>query len=218
MAAKVMNQTRCVIIAGAPEADAAFIQSVVRADDYIVCADRGAAAALAAGLKPDLIVGDFDSFAGSLPDNCEIIRLCPEKDDTDTQHAIDTALSRGFRDFVLLAATGGRLDHTYANLCMLAYLARRGAEGVILAKNKEVRLLTDGTYDYSGRCGQTFSVFPFGCPDAVLSYTGAKYPLNRGKLIHSGAMGVSNIFVGDTAAITVHSGEALVFCYAQIEG
>ena len=210
-----MNETsRCVVIAGSPEADAAFIKSVVRDGDFVICADRGVAAAQAAGVAVDLIVGDFDSFTGALPEGAEVIRLTPKKDDTDTLHAIQTALSRGCRRFVLLAATGGRLDHSFANLCMLEYIAQRGAEGIILSKNEEIRCLTEGSYDFSGRLGQTFSVFPFGCQTAVLTYTGAEYPLERGSLTHAEAMGISNVFTAERASVTVHSGTVLVFCTA----
>ena len=89
---------RCVIIAGSPDADAATIKTAVRGGDFIMCADRGYATAKAAGLVPDVVIGDFDSYGGELPSDCEVIRLCPEKDDTDTMHCVTTALERGFRD------------------------------------------------------------------------------------------------------------------------
>ena len=53
-------------------------------------------------------------------------------------------------------------------------------------------------------------MFPYGCQRAVLSYTGAYYPLDHGVLTHSVAMGVSNVFTDDSAEITVHEGKALV--------
>ena len=206
-----MNKNlRCVIIAGAPGANAAFIRAALRPDDYIICADRGYQTALEAGVTPDLLVGDFDSYEGKLPSNVEILRLNPEKDDTDTLHCVKTALERGFTDFLLLAATGGRLDHTLANLSVTEYLADRGSRCIILSKNEKAELLTVGAYTYSGCKGLTFSVFPYGCQKAVLSYKGAYFPLEHGVLTHSTAMGVSNIFTADKAEITVHEGKALL--------
>jgi len=199
-----------VIIAGAPGADVAFLAQTVQPEDYVICADRGYAAARAAGLQPDLIVGDFDSYAGALPDGCEVVRLCPEKDDTDTMHCVNIALERGFRSFLLLSALGGRLDHSLANLCIAEYLAERGAECMILSRDEEIRLLTEGVHPLDGCRGLTFSVFPFGCPSVTLSYEGAYYPLTRGVLRHSNPMGVSNVFTADRALITVHSGKALL--------
>ena len=110
----------------------------------------------------------------------------------------------------MLAATGGRLDHTLANLSVTEYLADRGSRCIILSENEKAELLTVGAYTYSGCKGLTFSVFPYGCQKAVLSYKGAYYPLEHGVLTHSTAMGVSNIFTADKAEITVHEGKALL--------
>ena len=210
MASQVKPQKRCVIISGAPNPDIDFIRETVGESDFVICADCGVAAAQKAGVKPGLIIGDFDSYSGELPQGCEIITLVPEKDDTDTLHCINVALERGFRDFVLLAATGGRLDHTFANCCMLEYLREHGASGMILSKNEKITVLTAGSYDFNGCKGLTFSVYPFGCGAATLSYEGAKYPLQSGTLTHSAAMGTSNIFTENTANITVHSGQIIL--------
>ncbi len=210
------QQRRCVIIAGAPNADTAFLAQTVQPEDYLICADRGYAAATAAGLRPDLIVGDFDSYGGALPDDCEVVRLCPEKDDTDTMHCVDLALERGFREFLLLSALGGRLDHSIANLCIAEYLEEHGARCTLLSRSEEIRLLTEGRCTLNGCRGLTFSVFPFGCQRVTLSYEGAYYPLTNGTLTHSFPMGVSNVFAADSAHITVHSGRALLLINKKI--
>lgn len=210
MASQVKNPKKCVIIAGAPDPDIDFIRETVGENDYVICADCGVATAQKAGIMPDLIVGDFDSYSGDLPRGCEIITLVPEKDDTDTLHCINVALERGFRDFALLAAIGGRLDHTFANCCMLEYLSEHGTHGIILSRKEKITVLPVGSYDFNGCKGLTFSVYPFGCGSATLSYEGAKYPLQNGTLTHSAAMGTSNIFTEDRAKITVHSGQIIL--------
>ena len=210
MATEINKNRRCVVIAGAPGADAAYIKAALRPLDYIICADRGYQTAVEAGVTPNLLVGDFDSYQGGLPRGVEIIRLNPEKDDTDTLHCVKTALERGFTDFILLAATGGRLDHTLANLSVTEYLTDRGTHCIILSENEKTELLTEGRHIYSGCKGLTFSVFPYGCQIVVLSYNGAYYPLDHGVLTHSTAMGVSNVFTADTSEITVHEGRALL--------
>ena len=210
MAAKVTGKTRCVIISGAPEFDAEFIKTAVKNSDYVICADSGLTAAEKAGVTPDLIVGDFDSYTDSVPNDCEVIRLSVDKDDTDTLHCVKVALDRGFRDFALLAATGSRLDHTLANLSILEFFGENGATGVILSENETVCFICKGEHRFDGNKGKTFSVLPFGCESVTLSYSGAKYPLVNGTLKHSVAMGISNVFVEDKAAITVHEGRALV--------
>ena len=138
MATEINKNRRCVVIAGAPCADAAYIKAALRPLDYIICADRGYQTAVEAGVTPNLLVGDFDSYQGGLPRGVEIIRLNPEKDNTDTLHCVKTALERGFTDFLLLAATGGRLDHTLANLSVTEYLADRGSRCIILSENQKM--------------------------------------------------------------------------------
>ncbi len=206
---------RCVIIAGSPDADAATIKTAVRGGDFIMCADRGYATAKAAGLVPDVVIGDFDSYGGELPSDCEVIRLCPEKDDTDTMHCVTTALERRFRDFLLLGAIGGRLDHSLANLCVLEALAAQGATGCIVSDSEMIMLLREGRHRCGGYKGRTFSVFPFGCASVTLTYEGAYYPLRHGTLTHAVPMGVSNVFTDDEALITVHSGQALLILHLR---
>lgn len=72
-------------------------------------------------------------------------RLIPEKDDTDTGHAITYALAHGFRTLVLTCALGGRLDHTLANLQNAANAAVQGASVTILDEGSEISFLTHGT-------------------------------------------------------------------------
>ena len=117
---------KCYIIAGAPSPDIEFIRNEIPQNAFVLCADRGYSYAKAAGVSPSVIIGDFDSCADALPDTAETITLQREKLYTDTVHCIDNALQKGYDEMVVLAATGGRLDHTVANLYALEYAGSRG--------------------------------------------------------------------------------------------
>lgn len=211
MAIKVGElQMRCVIIAGSPKADIAYIKSVVSDKDYVICADRGCNYALQANISPDLIIGDFDSYTEKIPFDCEIIKLKVHKDDTDTQHCVDVAFERGFKDIVILCGTGGRLDHTIANISVLQYIAEKGGKGLLLSAEERIEILDTGNYNYNGYSGKTFSVFPFSCNEICVSYNGTEYALQRGLLTSSVAMGISNVFTSDKASVVIHSGYALM--------
>ena len=185
---------RCVIIAGSPDAEINFIAEQVKDCNYLICADKGYEYAKKAGIKPDLIVGDFDSYSGELPDDCEIIKLNSHKDDTDLLHCIGVALSRGYDDFLILAATGGRFDHTFANISTLMYLDKKGEKG---------------EYKINDCKGKTFSVFPFACESVNVTYIGAEYSADNLVLTAEDAMGVSNIFTTDKAAVKINYGNAI---------
>lgn len=90
--------------------------------DLLIAADGGYA--YLQGQKPDLVVGDFDSL-GYVPEGEQIIRHPVQKDDTDMLLAVREGLKRGYRKFVLYGGIGGRLDHTIANLQVLAFCRGR---------------------------------------------------------------------------------------------
>ena len=116
---------RCVIFGGGEIADLRYAQSLLREDDYIICADRGYAYCVSMGVVPDLVLGDFDSYNGSLPQNCELLRYPVEKDDTDTMLAVKEAIRRGYHEIMMLGMLGGRLDHTLANIQTVVFFVFR---------------------------------------------------------------------------------------------
>ena len=98
----------------------------IKAAEYIIACDRGYSYAKRSGIVPDLLLGDFDSYTGNLPEGAAVERLPREKDDTDTMHAVRRALELGFTRISLYCALGGRLDHLLANLQAASYAAERG--------------------------------------------------------------------------------------------
>lgn len=205
------KSVRCIIISGCPCADSQFIKDFIKAEDYVICADNGYSYAKQFYIIPNLIVGDFDSFEGTLPET-EIITLQTHKDDTDTAHCAKVAIERGFKKVVILGALGGRNDHSFANLCVLQYLDENGVEGIIIDKKETVEFKGKGIYEYKNLKGKTFSVFPFACNEAVVSYYGkCEYQAESLKLKSSLAMGVSNIFRSDEVKIEVKEGNVLIF-------
>ena len=111
-----------------------------RPGDLIIAADAGYARCREAGLRPDLVVGDFDSSAA--PAGEAVLRLPVEKDDTDTLHALRLGLARGCRDFVIYGGTGGaRADHTLANIQCLYFLAAHEARGRLYGDGAVWRVL-----------------------------------------------------------------------------
>lgn len=201
---------RCVIISGSPDTDINFIKQTIRHSDYVICADKGYLFAKEAEITPNLIVGDFDSYIGKLPDACEIITLNSEKDDTDTAHCVELALKKGFDEIIILGACGGRLDHTLANLSTLLHIESCGAKGVLLSENEKILMLKAGEYSFKNLCGKTFSLFPFGCKSVCVSYCGVKYPLDSFVVSCDTSLGTSNIFTSDDSKIKINDGNAIV--------
>ncbi len=206
---------KCVIIAGAPNPDIDFIRQTAQTADCVICADRGYAYARQAGIEPQVVIGDFDSFTELLPQNKEIITLQREKMFSDTVHCIDKAIKMGYNNLVILAATGGRLDHTLCNCYALEYAADHGANAMLLSEKERVELLTNESRTYEEMNGRTFSLFPFGAASAEVSIEGAHYPLDCYTMTSGTPIGLSNIFEGEKSCITVHSGKVILIINQQ---
>lgn len=199
---------RCVIFGGGELKDIRFTQSLLREDDYIVCADRGYAYCAAMGRKPDLILGDFDSYNGKLPPGCEVLRYPIEKDDTDTMLAVKEAIRREFADILMLGMLGGRLDHTLANIQTIVYAVQHGASASIVEKDCRITALRGGqstAIPYAR--GFHFSVFCHSDSAEGVSIRHAKYELENDQITNGFPIGVSNSFLpGEDAVVSVESG------------
>lgn len=205
------EKVRAVIICGSPEADIDFIKSFVRENDYVMCADNGYNTAKKAGIIPDIFVGDFDSYKGVVEKSVEVVRLNTHKDDTDTMHCAELAARYGFKKAALLAATGARLDHTLANFNVLKFFAEHEIEASVNTRTETVHFHTVGEYTYNKLNGRTFSLIPFCCESAVVSFEGnVEYPAQELELSSSQVTGVSNIFKSDSVKINILKGNVLV--------
>lgn len=194
----------CTIVCGAPCRE--FTTELV--EGYVIAADRGLDYCLAAGVSPDLAVGDFDSAESNVPDGIECVRVSPIKDDTDAMLAADIAVERGFRELRFLCALGGRLDHSIANIQMIYSLKLKGISAVLYGDEAKAFLAVDECVKLP-KNGGYLSIFTYG-EAAEVSVVGVKYPLDHGVLKNDFPLGVSNEITEEYAGITVHSGAALI--------
>ena len=204
---------RCVIVAASRELDIEYIRNNIREDDYIIGAEAGVEKLNRLNIKPNLVVGDLDSYSGEIPSDIEIIKLPVCKDDTDTFYAIKEGIKRGCDSFVILGGFGGRFDHTFANLCILEYLSDKGYSNLLIDKSNKAFIMGEGEKVIYGTRGKNVSVFPFGTDYCTVSYKNLMYNMREKTLysnISSGPMGVSNSFLGNEATIIVHSGKELI--------
>lgn len=201
---------KCVIFAGGEIKDLSFIDTAELSHNFVICADSGYKYAEELGIVPDIIMGDFDSYTGRLPENTEIYRSIPEKDDTDTMLAVKTAISRGFTEIVLYGALGKRFDHAFANIQSLVYAYENGCAMSILDSDNEITVQGSGEKDYLKRKGWYFSIFALTDTAVISRYSGVKYPLENYLLKSSFPIGVSNEIMADKAVLQIDSGLILV--------
>lgn len=181
-------------------------------DDLIVAADGGYAAAMSAGLEPNVIIGDFDSSEEPQNTSAHVVKLNPVKDDTDMLAAVKLGLRRGYRTFVLYGGTGGRLDHTVANISTLAYLNAFGAHGYLIDENSVATVITEEKFTVPKNAVGTVSVFCCGGAASGVTLKNLQYTLDNAELTPEFPIGVSNATIENkTGEISVKHGSLLVF-------
>ena len=200
---------RCVIVGGADIGNYGFIREELRSDDYIVFCDSGLKHMSELHVKPDLIVGDFDSYENPHLDVETIVLPCI-KDDTDTVFAVKEAVKRGFLDFLLVGVIGARLDHSLCNVSLLLYLDSLGKTGCIIDDYSEMEIvsskaaLIDERYSF-------FSLLNITGSAKGINISGAKYELTDAEITCEYQYGVSNeVTPGETANVSVADGKLLL--------
>ena len=175
-------------------------------DALVIAADGGLVHTQALGIRPDVILGDFDSL-GYVPEDSRVFPV--EKDDTDAMLAVRLGLERGCDFFYFYGALDGpRLDHTMANFQTLAFLATHGARGCLIGRDYIATVAAGEAISFPAGATGILSLFCLGT-DATVSIEGLQYPLDRGSLTADFPLGVSNHFIGAPSRITVEEGLVL---------
>ena len=184
---------RCVIIGAGEIKDIDFLKSVIKSDDTIVCADAGYIYAQKAGLDIDCIIGDFDS--SDRPEFENTISLPVKKDVTDTFFCVEEYIKKGYDNFLILGATGGRIDHTFANVQTLYYLLQHGCSGVIIDERNKIYLINDNHAVIKFDGYENISFFSFFVEVKGLEIKNALYELSSYDLKPNDPLCVSNSFI-----------------------
>ncbi len=184
----------------------------------IIAADSGYITAKRLGARVDMLIGDLDSLpkdklSAHELDETQKILVSPIKDDTDTQLAIDTALSRGANRITLIGGLGGRLDHTLSSVFMLEYLAERKVDCVMTDGKNRVHIMRASGEKQTltiERGYKYLSLVSLTDVCSEVSITGVYYPLDKVKITRKYTYAVSNEITADLAKITLADGVMLV--------
>ena len=193
-------------IVGAGDFDTVFTPD---SSDLVIAADGGYDSLVKNGIRCDLIIGDMDSVK-SVPENVPSIRFKTKKDETDMHLCYLEGKRRGFTEFRIWGATGGRQDHTFANYSLLLFIKDNGDNGIICTANSATRVIKNQEISLSGRVGAYISIFAFGAEATGVDITGLEYEVKDATLTPSFPLGVSNTFTEKEATISVRRGNLLI--------
>ena len=204
-----MPMKRCVIVGGADIGNYEYVRSLLSGEDFFVFCDSGLKHMDRLGVRPSLIVGDFDSHENPHLE-AETIVLPREKDDTDTVYGVKEALKRGFDTFLLVGVVGGRLDHTLGNVSILLYLDAIGKKGIIVDDYSEMEIVSSSPVSVSDRYAY-FSLLNVSGRAKGVTIQNAKYPLDNAEITCEYQYGISNeVLPGRTALVSVRDGRLLL--------
>ncbi len=184
--------------------------------EYVIAADSGLEHIKKLGIKPDYILGDYDSVNHELlkkyNDSTETVVYPAEKDFTDTHLAILAAISRGAARIEMIGATGTRLDHMLTNIGVLKAALQAQIECYIYDNHNKIYLADDShkkIINKQEQYGEYVSIIPL-TERVVLSLEGFKYPLENYELKQGLSICQSNEIAAKQGIINVSEGIAVV--------
>jgi len=179
---------------------------------YVIAADSGLDHAIAAGITPDLVVGDLDSVtaesvAWARQRNIAFEVYPADKDLTDTQIALSAAWQRQLLHILLIGGGGDRLDHSMSALAALGHPSLGACKSVraLWGAARVDVLHAPGYWEVELPRGTTFSLLALHGECERVSISGAKWPLRDALIVPGSSLAVSNV-VESTLRISVGAG------------
>jgi len=208
------NVQRIIIFANGELPDIEKARFLIQDPDHVICADGGTRHALALGLKPDLVIGDLDSTDAEAlqrlqAGGVEVELFRQDKNETDLELAINRAIELNPEQIVIVAALGGRLDQTLANITLLAD-ERLSTFSVRLDDGVEEIFLCRDQAEVHGKSGDIVSLIPWQGPVTEVQTENLKWVLQKETLYSDKTRGISNEMLGDMASISIGSGLLLI--------
>lgn len=201
-----MKKKHAVIVANGERPSKKIWNKFITDESLKICADGGLRHFDFYNGCPDIIIGDLDSAGEDLlsqySGKAEIVRVSRQSD-TDLEKAIKYAIKKKIESITILAATGGRLDHTLANIGLLVKYHSRVI--IRLINNSSVLQVYSRSFKISSYNGQTISLYGLG-NETMVSTEGLQYELNNRQLSLGGYESTSNTALENIVTIVIHSG------------
>ncbi|MBD5087245.1 MAG: thiamine diphosphokinase [Clostridiales bacterium] len=176
--------------------------------DYVIAVDGGYDTLQSQGIKPDVIIGDFDSVQSVITEE-KVIKLKPEKDDTDMLYSVNYGAKLGYTTFYLYGGTGGnRISHTIANLQLLSH--NPFLHCFLFDRDEVTFLLANGQVTFMEECKGYLSVLSVSDESTGVWEKGLKYELENATLTNNYPLGVSNEFIGKKSFVSIKKGMLLI--------
>jgi thiamine pyrophosphokinase len=206
-----------VVLDGDPLGSTAWLAGLAKDADVVIAADGGANRLAKAGRRPDLVIGDMDALSAETQRELEragatLERYPTEKEETDGELALNSAVQRGADEIVVVGAFGGaRLDHMIGNLMLLAHEDFAAIDVALVTERATFRsLLGPGILELEGAPGDWVTLEPLSEVARGVATDGLRYPLRHEELVRGSTRGVSNELTERRGSVEVGTGLLLV--------
>lgn len=206
---------KVLIVGGGNEPSGKLLEDYAKKVDKIIGVDRGCSYLLKNNIYPHYIVGDFDSINRDDIKKLEInsikkFKYNCEKDSTDSDIAMEIALNMEFSEIYMIAMTGSRLDHSFANLGLLSKANSAGAKAYIINETNKIYLLEESSKIKKDNSYRYISFLAYCDKVENFNIKNAKYDLENYTLYLGDNRTVSNEFLEEDIEVEFTKGKILV--------
>ncbi len=210
------TQKSALIICNGEIPSQKLLQEVLRTKPFIICADGGANVARKFNIKPNIIIGDFDSITAKTKKHFSSVEQIHITDQysTDLEKSLNYAVKNKIKKVIILGGTGKRIDHTFSNLSVVAKYQKK--IHITLKDNLHDIFLINKKIFLNYKIGTTLSLLPFGKCEGIIT-KGLQYPLKNETLEFGVREGTSNVIISSPISISVKKGKMFIFALKKIE-
>lgn len=191
-----------------------FFKEVMKKNEFnnVIACDKGLEVLYKCNIKPNYIIGDFDSINKNVlenykkDNNVKIISLNPEKDYTDTHMALKLAIELKSNDITIVGAIGTRVDHTLANINILKEALDNEVTCKIINENNYISLIDKTTIIEKDYRYKYVSLIPITTVAKGITLQGFKYSLHNATMKIGESIGVSNEQIEQLAKVSIKEG------------
>ena len=206
-----MQINKCIIIASGTIGNIFDYEKIIKEADLIICADGGLRYLDKLSVNPHVILGDFDSVDSSLIEkyrnrNIKVYDYPTRKDATDSELAIDFAISNQPNEVIMLGMVGTRMDHTLINMQMLIKFDGLGIDAQIINDNNVIYFVNK-KITIKGKINDQVSIVAITDEVVGITTKGLEYPLVGETISFGESRGVSNVFSSEEIEINFESGK-----------
>ncbi|MDD6795323.1 MAG: thiamine diphosphokinase [Clostridiaceae bacterium] len=205
---------RAVVVSGGKAPSEKLLKSILKVDDYLIGVDKGCNCLFEYDLKPDLILGDFDSADIKVierfkEEGIKILKFNCDKDYTDTDLGYLKAIEAGADEVIFMGVTGTRIDHMLANVGVLMKAFKEGIKAEIIDDNNRMFLIDKET-KLKGEFGETISFHALSDVVKNVCIKDGRYTLENYDMTLLEPRAICNEFVDKEITISFTSGLVMV--------